>query len=100
MRYDSAGRAVKFCAQCGRRLVIADWMAAIRTKYCPECAADVKRRQIAGYMRDKRAAARERRKLERERCALLEQENELLRIAVRAKAKEVQMLYDIISGGE
>jgi hypothetical protein len=80
-------------------MTIEDWMSAIRTKYCPDCAADVKRRQIAGYMRDKRAAARERRQLERERCALLEQENELLRIAVRAKADEVRELLKMMEDG-
>lgn len=82
MTTNEAGAAVKVCKRCGARMVIENWYAAIATKYCRACAADVHREQTADSLREMRRKARERRALERKRTALLEDENALLRAQV------------------
>ena len=82
MTTNEAGEAVKVCQRCGDRMIIANWYAAIATKYCRACAADVHREQTADALREMRRKARERRALERKRTALLEDENALLRAQV------------------
>lgn len=82
---------VKYCQQCG--CVIAresdcDYYAYIRMKWCKPCAADVHRRQKAAYMRRLRAQRREAHRLTQEQNALLKQENELLRDAIRRLSAE------------
>lgn len=77
---------VKRCAQCG--IVIAyeqtcDYYRYIRLRYCPHCAADVRRQQKADYMRRLRAQRREAHKLTEEQNQLLKTENELLRQSIR-----------------
>lgn len=79
--------SVKRCAQCSAiiaREADTDYFAYIRLKYCPECAADVRRRQNAESMRRLRARRREAHKLTAEQNELLRIENELLRDRIRA----------------
>lgn len=76
----------KHCAQCGRliaRELETDYFRYIRLKYCPQCAADVRRRQKAAYMARLRAQRRELHALEHEQNSLLKTENELLRQRIR-----------------
>ena len=76
----------KRCAQCGRliaRELETDYFRYIRLKYCPQCAADVRRRQKAAYMARLRAQRRELHALEHEQNSLLKTENELLRQRIR-----------------
>lgn len=77
---------VKYCEQCGAliaRELDSDYYSYIRMKYCRQCAADIHRAQNAQYMRRLRAQRREAHKLTEEQNALLKQENELLRQAIR-----------------
>lgn len=83
MTYTESGECLVRCQRCGEQLAIGNYFSAIKTKYCKRCAADVKRMQIAGYMREKRAKAAERRRLEHERAKLLADENAALREEVR-----------------
>lgn len=86
---------VKYCQQCGAMIAqeqTCDYYRYIRLKYCPQCAADVRRRQIANSMRKARAAARERRELEREQMQLTTKENELLRQIVQRQREQIRML--------
>lgn len=90
---------VKYCQQCGAMIAReqeSDYYAYIRLKWCPQCAADVHRRQIAESMRKARAAARERRELERQRTAQTSQENELLREIVREQAARIADLETVL----
>lgn len=82
MTTNEAGEPVKACRRCGAQMVIANWYAAIATKYCRACAADVHREQTADALREMRRKAKERKALERKRTALLEDENALLRAQV------------------
>lgn len=91
---------VKYCQQCGRLIAKeqeCDYYAYIRLKWCRQCAADVHRRQIAASMRKARAAARERRELERQLTAQTSQENELLREIVREQAARIADLETVLS---
>lgn len=91
---------VKYCQQCGvmiAREQECDYYAYIRLKWCRQCAADVRRRQIAESMRKARAAARERRELEKQRTAQTSQENELLREIVREQAAQIADLRKILA---
>lgn len=77
---------VKRCAQCGQIIAqeeTCDYYRYIRLKYCPECSADVRRRQKAAYMARLRAARTEQHRLEHEQNELLKTENELLRQSIR-----------------
>lgn len=78
---------VKRCAQCGAVIAYeqtCDYYRYIRLLYCPTCAADVRRRQKADYMRKLRAQRREAHKLTADQNQLLRTENELLRQRIRA----------------
>ena len=91
---------VKYCQQCGCMIaqeLDCDYYAYIRLKWCRKCAADVHRRQIAESMRKARAAARERRELERQLTAQTSQENELLREIVRAQAARIADLETVLT---
>lgn len=91
---------VKYCQQCGALIAReqeCDYYAYIRLKWCRQCAADVHRRQIAASMRKARAAARERRELERQLTAQTSQENELLREIVREQAARIADLETVLS---
>ena len=83
MIYGESGGVVKQCERCGKIMEIENYFAACATKYCTECAAQVKRDRIAGYMREKRRKARERREMERQQIRMLNDENELLREHIR-----------------
>lgn len=90
---------VKYCEQCGCMIAKeqeCDYYSYIRLKYCRHCAADVHRRQIAASMRKARAAARERRELERKITAQTAQENELLRDIVREQAARIADLETVL----
>lgn len=92
-------QSVKYCQQCGRLIAreeSTDFYAYIRLKYCRSCAADVHRRQVADSMRRSRAAARERRELERIQTAQTQKENELLRNIVKEQAGRISGLQAII----
>jgi ribosome-binding protein aMBF1 (putative translation factor) len=85
-------QSVKRCEQCGRVIAYeesSDYYSFIRLKYCRPCAADVHRRQIAESMRRARAAARERRELEKQITQQTTTENELLREIVRQQAARI-----------
>ena len=97
---DENGAAVKCCAMCGKRLVIADWYAACPTKYCRECAVTAERLQNAERMREYRRQARERRQLERQIAVQAGKENELLREAVRLQAARIEALERMIGGDD
>lgn len=92
MRYDENGAVIKYCMRCGRILTIENYFAAVRQKYCKECAEQTKREQTALCLREQRAKARERRALEREQNRLLIDENELLRQQVRELQYRVDAL--------
>lgn len=92
---------VKYCQQCGALIAReqeCDYYRYIRLKWCRQCAADVHRRQIAASMRKARAAARERRELERQLTAQTSQENELLREIVREQAARIADLETVLKG--
>lgn len=92
---------VKYCQQCGALIAReqeCDYYRYIRLKWCRQCAADVHRRQIAQSMRKARAAARERRELERQLTAQTSQENELLREIVREQAARIADLETVLKG--
>ncbi len=92
---------VKYCQQCGALIAReqeCDYYRYIRLKWCRQCAADVHRRQIAASMRKARAAARERRELERQLTAQTSQENELLREIVREQAAKIADLETVLKG--
>ena len=91
MRYTDSGAVLKFCQMCGKRMEIANYYAALPTKYCRECAAEMKLQSTLETMRKKRAAARERRALERKQLSLLKDENAILR-------EEVKRLERIVRG--
>lgn len=79
-------QSVKRCAQCGQIIAYedtCDYYRFIRLRYCPQCAADVRRRQKAAYMARLRAQRRELHTLEHEQNSLLKTENELLRQRIR-----------------
>lgn len=92
MIYAESGEVLKQCTRCGKLMEIQNFFAACPMKYCEECAAIVKNERIAGYMRNKRRAARERRELEKQQNRLLTDENELLRQQVRALQYRVEAL--------
>lgn len=92
-------QSMKRCAQCG--IVIAyeetsDYYSYIRKKYCASCAADVHRRQVAESMRKARAAARERRELEKQITKQTTIENEMLRELVRQQAARISDLENFL----
>lgn len=83
---------VKRCVQCGRVMQIDDWYSYIRRKYCPSCAADVKRRQNANRMCELRRVTREQNAAVRELCAAQQDELRRLREIVaeqRARLSEL-----------
>lgn len=93
-------QSVKYCQQCGKliaRELETDYYRYIRLKYCKQCAADIHRRQIADSMRRARAAARERREIERQLTAQTTKENELLRDIVREQAARIADLETVLN---
>lgn len=83
---------IKHCGECGRGLDIADWYAFIRTKYCPACAAAVKRRQNADRMRELRRITREKNAATRELCKVQAQELDALRDLIRSQREQLDAL--------
>lgn len=93
-------QSVKYCQQCGKliaRELETDFYRYIRLKYCKQCAADIHRRQIAESMRKARAAARERRELEKLMTVQTTKENELLRELVRKQAARIADLETVLN---
>lgn len=93
--------SVKYCQQCGALIAReeeCDYYRYIRVKYCRSCAAAVHRMQIAASMRKARAAARERRELERQQQQLTAKENELLREIVKEQAARIADLETVLKG--
>lgn len=93
--------SVKYCQQCGALIAReeeCDYYRYIRVKYCRSCAAAVHRMQIAASMRKARAAARERRELERRQQQLTAKENELLREIVKEQAARIADLETVLKG--
>lgn len=93
MRYSESGGVLKQCVRCGKVMEIENFFAACATKYCSECAAQVKREKTALCLREKRRKEREQRELERQQNRLLIEENELLRMQVRDLQHSVEMLH-------
>ena len=94
---------VKYCQQCGALFAKeeeCDYYRYIRVKYCRSCAAAVHRMQIAASMRKARAAARERRELERQQQQLTAKENELLRQIVQKQRQQILALEDCLQKGK
>lgn len=90
---------VKHCLQCGcliAREEECDFYRYIALKYCPQCAADVERRNNSNRMYQLRKAARERRNLERIQTAQTTKENELLRDIVREQAARIADLETVL----
>ena len=95
--------AEKYCKRCGALIAreeTCDYFAYIRLKYCRPCAADVRRMQIAESMRKARAAARERRQLEKEQQQLTCKENDLLREIVQRQREQILMLESALQHGK
>ena len=91
---------VKYCQQCGALIAReqeCDYYSYIRLKWCRQCAVNVRRRQIAESMRKARAAARERRELEKQLTAQTSQENDLLREIVRQQAARIADLENVLT---
>lgn len=72
----------KQCVICGKVMDIEDWYAFIGTKYCRECAANVKREQDKIRMREVRRLAKEKHALEHELCKRQRDEIERLRAEI------------------
>ena len=72
----------KQCAMCNKVLEIVDWYAFIRTKYCPACAAEMKRMQDRDRMREIRRLSRERKAQLETTCKRQREEIELLRAEI------------------
>ena len=82
----------KRCQECGRGLVIDDWYSYIRTKYCPACAAAVKRRQNAERMRQLRRITRQKNSAVRELCTVQAAELAALRDLIQQQRAEIDAL--------
>lgn len=67
MFYSKSGAVLKQCKRCGKMMEIENYFEACARKYCNDCAAESKREQVAGYMRDVRRKQREQRELERKK---------------------------------
>lgn len=90
---------VKYCLQCGcliAREEECDFYRYIALKYCPQCAADVERRNNSNRMYQLRKAARERRNLERIQTAQTTKENELLRDIVNEQSARLHELEKML----
>ena len=61
---------------------IEDWYAYISRKYCPSCAAEVKRRQNANRMHQLRQITRQQNQEVRKLCAAQQDELDRLRAIV------------------
>lgn len=81
---------IKYCKECGKRLELLDWYSYISTKYCPACAKEVRRRNNANHMRELRAKASERRKLEKQRLNAVNDENAILRQIVAEQKRQLE----------
>ncbi len=82
----------KRCVECGRGMEIADWYAYIRRKYCPACAAAVKRRQNAARMADLRKITRQQNAAVRELCTVQAAELAALRDLIQQQRAELDAL--------
>ena len=82
----------KYCERCGKPIEDDDWYAHVRRKYCPMCAADVKRKQDADRMRELRRKTREKNALTRELCKAQQQELDFLRKMVQAQKDKIRAL--------
>lgn len=82
----------KFCAKCGKPIEDDDWYAHIRRKYCPLCAADVRRQQEAERLRKLRKERREINARTRELCAEQQKELDILRQMVKAQKDRIRAL--------
>lgn len=85
---------LKRCQQCGREMDIDDWYAYIRRKYCPACAADVKRRQNANRMHQLRQITRQQNKEVRKICAAQQDELRRLREIVAEQRARISELTE------
>lgn len=72
----------KQCGICGKTLDIEDWYAFIRRKYCPACAAEMKRMQSRDRMRRVRQLAAEKRMMQDTLCKAQREEIERLRAEI------------------
>lgn len=93
MIYTNNGAVEKYCKRCGTRMEIENYFEALSRKYCLCCAADVRREDAAIAMQEKRARARERRKLIAKENVLLADENAMLRERVRMLEEQVKRLH-------
>jgi recombinational DNA repair protein (RecF pathway) len=85
---------VKRCEECGRELEISDWYEYIRRKYCPACAAAVKRRQNANRMQRLREITRQQNQEVRKLCAAQQDELRRLRELVAEQRARICELTD------
>ncbi len=85
---------VKRCEECGRELDISDWYEYIRRKYCPACAAAVKRRQNANRMQRLREITRQQNAEVRKLCAAQQDELDRLREIVAEQRARISELTE------
>lgn len=82
----------KYCEKCGGVIQTEDYYSYIRRKYCPKCAADMKRKQNAEWARELRKKRREANALTRELCTAQQQELDILRRIVQNQKDRIRAL--------
>lgn len=87
----------KYCAICGSLIVDLDnpetnFYRAIRVKYCDHCKQIAHNIQAAKSGRDKRAEARELRRMQDQATEQTRLENELLRSILEEQAHRIRQL--------
>ena len=83
---------IKRCEMCGCEIRTEDYYSLIRRKYCKKCAADVRRRQNAEWMREFRKKTREENQLRRELCKTQAEEIDRLRAEIVRQREELRRL--------
>lgn len=83
---------VKYCADCGAVIAGPETPKRVynATKYCSTCARERKLWNNANSQKQFRLDRRERNRLQREQCALLQKENAALRRNIAALEKLYQ----------
>lgn len=89
-------RPVKYCADCGVVIAGAETPKRVYNaiRYCPACAKERKLWSNANSQKQFRLDRKERGRLQREQCALLQKEN----AEVWRRLHEVEKLYQEANG--
>lgn len=83
---------MKSCEKCGRTIQTDDYYSYISRKYCPLCAADMKRQKKAEWAKEMRRKKREEHALTRELCTSQQKEIDFLRQLVQAQKVRLRAL--------